>query len=109
MRNPKTFGFESALRALKNGLLVSRLGWVDEDSYLYLVDGSQFRVNRPPLNKLLPEGTPVWYASYIDCGRADGSFHVWTPTQLDVLGEDWVIYQGEVSLPGNVELGVRKE
>lgn len=53
--------------------------------YVYLVPGSQFTVNRPPLLGILPEGTSVEYIQHIDICYGDGTFGVWTPTQLDLF------------------------
>lgn len=53
--------------------------------YVYLVPGSQFMVNRPPLLGILPEGTNVEYMNHIDICYGDGTFGVWTPTQLDLF------------------------
>lgn len=86
-------GFEEALKALKSGLLIQRLGWNGKDMYLYLVNGSEFEVNRPPLNRIMPDGTHVKYRAHIDMKTADGSCVPWLASQSDLLDEDWVIYE----------------
>ncbi len=82
--------FSEALELLKAGLCVARSGWNGKGMYLYLVAGSQFMVNRPPLNQLLKEGTVVNYRAHIDMKTADGSFVPWLASQSDLLEDDWV-------------------
>ena len=84
-------GFDQALKALKSGMCVQRLGWNGKGMYLYLVNGSQFEVNREPLSRHLPMGTVVNYRPHIDMRAADGSFVPWLASQSDLLEEDWVV------------------
>ena len=83
--------FSLALNALKQGDCVARDGWNGKRMYLYLVSGSVFKVNRAPLNELLPEGTEVNYRPHIDMKTADGEFVPWVASQSDLLAEDWFI------------------
>lgn len=80
--------FSEALQLLKDGKTVARLGW-NKCMYLYLVPGSLFKVNRPPLNQQLPPGTEVQYTAHIDMCTADGSFSPWVASQTDLLSSDW--------------------
>lgn len=61
--------------------------------FVYLVPGSQFEVNRPPLNTVLPEGTPVTYRPHIDMRYADGSYGGWLASQSGILEDDWEIVE----------------
>ena len=81
--------FSEALQLLKDGKTVGRIGWNGKHMYLYLVQGSQFKVNRAPLNQQIPPGTEVQYRSHIDMCTADGSFCPWTASQTDLLANDW--------------------
>lgn len=87
--NGNTFG--DALRWLKEGKRVARTGWNGKGMFLFLVPGSQFTVNRPPLNVIYPEGTVIDYRSHIDMKTADGSIVPWVCSQTDALAEDWQI------------------
>lgn len=87
--NKELLSFEAALGLLKVGCRVSRQGWNGKGMYVYLVDGSKFTVNRPPLNKMLPEGTECTYRPHIDMRTADGSFVPWVASQTDLLAHDW--------------------
>lgn len=81
--------FSTALKALKDGHCIQRAGWNGVGMYLYLVGGSQFTVNRPPLNQLLAYGTVVNYRSHIDMRTAQGDFVPWVASQTDLLADDW--------------------
>lgn len=81
--------FGDAIRVLKNGGRVTRDGWNGKGMFLYLVPGSIFAVNRPPLLGIYPEGRVVTYRAHIDMVTADGSAVPWVASQTDVLADDW--------------------
>lgn len=85
---PKTFGFGEALALLKEGKRVCRIEWKNAKC-VFLVAGSEFEVNRAPLNQFFPEGTKVSYRPHIDMQGADDSIGTWSPSMVDVLAEDW--------------------
>lgn len=84
-----TMHFGGALLAMEQGFKVAREGWNGKGMFIFLVDGSKFKVNRAPLNKIYPEGTEITYQPHIDMKAADGSIFVWNPNQLDMLAKDW--------------------
>lgn len=84
-----TFGM--ALEALKMGWRVSRSGWNGKNMFVFLVPGSTFKVNRPPLMGIYPEGTEINYRSHLDMRTADGTVVPWVASQTDVLAEDWFL------------------
>lgn len=87
----ETMDFGSAVRHMKtyHGACVSRRGWNGKGMFLFLVPGSSFLVNRPPLLGIYPEGTPISYLPHIDMKTADGSIVPWLASQTDILAEDW--------------------
>ncbi len=85
-----TMDFQSALSLLKIGKCVARSGWNGTGMFLYLVKGSEFVVNRPPLNEIMAEGTVVSYRAHIDMKTADGTCVPWLASQSDLLEDDWV-------------------
>lgn len=87
-----TFGL--AVEALKAGKRVARTGWNGKGMFLFLVPGSTFQVNRPPLLGIYPEGATVNYRPHIDMKTADEKVVPWVASQTDVLAEDWVIVEG---------------
>lgn len=85
------FDFGAALQFLKRGMRVARQGWNGKGMFLFLVPGSTFKVSRPPLLGIYPEGTEVRYHAHIDMKTAQGDVVPWLASQTDVLAEDWVI------------------
>jgi hypothetical protein len=84
-----TFG--RALAALKVGGRVAREGWNGKGMFLFLVPGSHFTVNRPPLLGIYAEGTGIDYRSHIDMKTAQGDVVPWVASQSDLLAEDWIL------------------
>jgi hypothetical protein len=82
--------FGDALACLKAGELVQRPGWNGKNMFLYLVPGSTFKVNRPPLLGIFPEGTEIDYHAHIDMRTATGECVPWLASQTDILADDWV-------------------
>jgi hypothetical protein len=83
--------FGQAIKALKDGKKVARKGWNGKSMFLFLVKGSTFKVDRPPLLGIYEEGTMVNYCPHIDMKTADGSIVPWLASQSDVLSEDWIV------------------
>lgn len=81
--------FSDALRAIKAGKKVAREGWNGKGMFVFLVPGSTFQVNRPPLLGIYPEGTTINYCPHIDMKGADGAVFTWTPNALDLMANDW--------------------
>jgi len=87
----KDLTFSTALGLLKTGHCVAREGWNGKGMFLFLVQGSTFKVNREPLLSILGEGTEVNYHAHIDMKTADGQVVPWLASQTDLLAEDWVV------------------
>lgn len=83
--------YSDALRELKNGKKVAREGWNGKGMFIFLVPGSTFKVNRPPLLGIYPEGTEVNYHGHIDMKTADNMVVPWLASQTDQLAEDWSV------------------
>lgn len=85
--------FGDAIVYLKQGKKVARSGWNGKGMFLFLVQGSTFKVNRPPLLGIYPEGTEVNYHAHIDMKTADNQVVPWLASQTDMLSEDWCILE----------------
>ncbi len=83
--------FSEALYYLKSGKKVARSGWNGKNMFVFLVPGSTFKVNRPPLLGIYEEGTEIKYHAHIDMKTADGQIVPWLASQTDVLAEDWMV------------------
>lgn len=88
-----SLSFESALTALKAGKKVARTGWNGKGMFLFVVQGSTFKVNRAPLLGIYPEGTEIQYHAHIDMKTAQGYVVPWLASQADLLDDDWEIIE----------------
>lgn len=87
------FSFSIALEHLKSGKKVSRVGGNGKGMFVFLVNGSTFKVNRAPLLGIYPEGTEINYRAHIDMKCADGTIVPWLASQSDLIDEDWLIVE----------------
>jgi len=85
--------FGDALSQIKDGKKVARVGWNGRGMFLFLVPGSTFTVNRPPLLGIYPEGTQINYHAHIDMKTADDMVVPWLASQTDILAEDWMVVE----------------
>lgn len=83
--------FGLAIEAMQKGFKVTRKNWNGKDMFLFLVNGSTFKVNRPPLLGIYAEGTEINYCPHIDMRTADGKIVPWVASQTDMLANDWEI------------------
>lgn len=83
--------FSIALNYLKEGRKVARSGWNGKNMFIFLVPGSTFIVNRPPLLGIYPEGTIVNYCPHIAMKTADDKIVPWLASQTDIMAEDWKV------------------
>ena len=81
--------FSEALDQIKQGGRLQRAGWNGKGMFVFLVAGSTFQVNRPPLLGIYPEGTTINYHAHIDMRTADGMIVPWLCSQTDMLANDW--------------------
>lgn len=82
-------GFDEVVKGLKAGKRFARAGWNGKGMFVFLVNGSTFKVNREPLLSILGEGTEVNYHGHVDMKTADGKIVPWLCSQTDLLAEDW--------------------
>lgn len=82
-----------AIEAMRKGAKVSRAGWNGKGMFLFLVPGSRFQVNRPPLLGIYPEGTTIDYCPHVDMRTADGKIVPWLASQADLLADDWMLVE----------------
>jgi hypothetical protein len=87
-------GIGWAVKQMQDGQLVGRKGWNGKGMFIFLVSGSQFVVNRAPLNVIFPAGTEINYRPHIDIKSIDGSIVPWQASQTDLLATDWEVIEG---------------
>lgn len=88
-KQPNGLTFGEAIELIRLGEKVSRKGWNSKGMFLFLVPGSTFKVNRPPLLGIYEEGTEINYQPHIDMRTADGTIVPWLASQSDILSVDW--------------------
>jgi len=85
--------FSDALELIKQGKKLAREGWNGANMFVCLVHGSEFEVNRAPLNVIYEMGTKIKYRPHIDLKAADGTCGVWSISNADALADDWVVVE----------------
>ena len=106
----KVMNYEFALKALKEGKLVSRKGWNGKGMYIFGIGEEETTINnarnlpKDVVNRFLNEGKDtVCYAPYICMKTADGKIvNGWLASQTDMMAEDWDVLE-EVEPQQNVE------
>jgi Protein of unknown function (DUF2829) len=90
--------FELALALVKSGGRLRRRAWAGHlEPFIFLVPGSRFTVNRPPLLGIYPEGTEIEYHAHVDMRTREGYVVPWLCSQSDLLAVDWEIVSDENS------------
>lgn len=88
--------FSDALRAVKDGKRISRIGWNGKGMFVVYQKGYPEGI---PCNKQtaeawgLNEGDLFICNPYLQIKNADGSHAMWVPSIGDILGDDWVIVE----------------
>ncbi len=85
--------FSDALKRIKLGERLFRKGWNGANMFIFLVEGSEFVVNRKPLLGIYPRGKEITYQPHIDMKTVDGSVVPWLCSQTDMLADDWAVVQ----------------
>lgn len=85
--------FSAALGLLKGGARAARKGWNGQGMFVFLVPGSHFTVNRPPLLGIYPDGKEIDYRPHLDMKAANGEVVPWVASQSDLLSDDWHIVE----------------
>lgn len=86
------FGFDKAIRRLKEGDKMARIGWNGKGMYVVMQQGYPEGI---PINANtarateLPEGTVMSFRPYLMMYTAQGDFVPWVASQTDLLAEDW--------------------
>lgn len=80
-----------AVDSMRAGARVARSGWNGKAMFIFLVPGSTFTVNRPPLLGIYTDGTQIHYHAHVDMKTATGEIVPWLCSQTDLLANDWEI------------------
>ena len=87
---PTLFDFGEALRLLKEGEKVARIGWNGKGMYIYLVPAAEYKTMTPVAKKEF--GDTFKANAYITMKPASGPMVIgWLASQTDMLAEDWFV------------------
>ena len=88
-----TMDFGYAVKMMKDGKRVSRIGWNGKGMFLYYVPENKYPASRNKHGTMIGvfENDMVPYGAYIAMKTAQNNVVPWLASQTDVLAEDWVI------------------
>lgn len=96
----RTYCFGFALNVLRYGMRVRRVGWNGKGMWIKLAEGVPFVMAEPLAAGAWGPGTPVSpepgafahilrFPEILVMYTAQGAIVPWTPSQTDILAEDW--------------------
>lgn len=88
--NLKLVDFGEAIRLLKDGEKLSRLGWNGSGMYAYYVPANSYPAITDVAKKEFGEGL-VPYRAYLALKTAQNDIATWNPSTSDCLAEDWFV------------------
>lgn len=89
MTEPATMDFGDALRAIKDGKKVARIGWNGKDMYIFLAECETMHT-QADLSALQDKDTAT--NEFICLKDAHNEFQPgWNASQADMLATDWLI------------------
>lgn len=86
----KQFDFGEALKRLKAGRKVARMGWNGKGMFLYYVGWDKYPAKTDIAKTFADRDSKVTYHSYIAIKTTQGYVIPWLASQADMLDEDWV-------------------
>lgn len=84
-------GFETALRAMREGKRVTRAGWNGQGMFAYLVPAASYPVQTGAAKGHFGEASMVPYRAYFALKTAQGDVATWNPSNSDILADDWYV------------------
>ena len=100
--------FGQAMIEVLAGKRARRRNWNVGESIFY-VQGSKFEVSRHPLDKVYHLGTQIDYQGHIDKASCGGIVEVYTPTQVDMIAEDWIVIGSLSELHAEMPVPIKPE
>jgi hypothetical protein len=87
----KLVDFGEAVRLLKDGKKLSRIGWNGSGMYAYYVPANSY----PAVTEIAKKefGDIVPYRAYLALKTAQNDIATWTPSTSDCLAEDWFVVE----------------
>lgn len=83
--------FGCAIKALKEGKKVARLGWNGQGMFLYYAPENKYPALTEIAKEHFGEQAMVPYRAYIALKTAQEDIAMWSPSGSDALAEDWCV------------------
>lgn len=83
--------FGDAIRFMRDGKRVSRVGWNGKGMFVYLVPPASYPVQTGAAKEFFGEGSLVPYNAYMAIKNVDDTVSTWVPSVNDCLAEDWLV------------------
>lgn len=94
-RKSQQFEFSTAIALLKAERKVTRYKWNNKNVFVYYVSPGRYDAKTDVAKSFAAEDGKVDYGAYIAIRTADGYVIPWTPTQDDLLSDDWEVIDDE--------------
>lgn len=85
----ETFDFGEALKRLKKGKKVSRIGWNGKGQFVYYVSADRYDAKMDVAKSFADKDGKVNYNAYLAIKTVQGTVVPWLASQTDLLEEDW--------------------
>ena len=83
------FDFGEALKRMKQGKKVCRLGWNGKGQFVYYVPENRYVAQTDAAKSIAGEDGKVPYRAYLALKTTQGDVTTWVPSISDCLAEDW--------------------
>lgn len=83
VKDTNTFSFAKAYKYIKDGKQVSRYGWDNPSMWIVKYNRSN--------NHYKDENLLLGFEDFIVMMTTEGKYVPWTPSQTDLLTEDWIL------------------
>ena len=84
------FDFGSAIKLLKEGKKLARIGWNSSGMYAYYVPANSYPASTEIAKKQFGDNL-VPYRAYLALKTAQNDIATWNPNTSDFLAEDWFV------------------
>lgn len=85
-----TFDFGAALKRLKGGQRVARVGWNGKGMFVYLVPAASYPAQTGAAKAHFGNGAMVPYGAYLALKGVNETVNTWVPSITDCLADDWM-------------------
>ena len=85
----ETFDFGEAIKRVKAGKKVARIGWNGKGQFVYYIPADRYPAKTGVAKQIAGKDGKVDYRAYLALKTAQGDVATWVPSISDCLAEDW--------------------